>query len=414
MIRIQHNVKDFFMMPNSIVGSVSANALEIYCYLRSKPSNWQVYNAHIMKSLDIKKDKTIAKYLKELIEKGWIAREKIRDKFGKLTGNYVYTLNNSSCIITENKELKEEEIEKDLEENTQLPQKGSSDNNPTAPTGQLGVNAIKTQPEQDVKPDSPNCPKRAVPQKGSHNNTESDNNTNLKKQTHNSLLLSSEKNTQENEVSESEKVVCVFVDDFVKLHENIQSIFSEITLTDTTIKEINALYEKTDIVHMKALYLDAKENSTNADSYIYNMLSKQKNWYEINQASYIKHLYETQKQHEQDESMKNRYSNLVNEFESQSADKIEQLKIWLKNKAEKWLDVKQQNVPQLVKDYNKFDDYILALENKKQSFISKIFEENNYLMWSWLVLHENYEEQFCSDRFFNKNIVEFVKQLKSA
>ncbi len=409
MIRIQHNVKDFFMMPNSIVGSVSANALEIYCYLRSKPSNWQVYNAHIMKSLDIKKDKTIAKYLKELIEKGWIAREKIRDKFGKLTGNYVYTLNNSSCIILENKELKDEEIEKDLEKNTELPQKGNSDNNPTSPKGQFGVNVVKTQSEQDVIPDLPNCPKRAVPQKGSHNNTESDNNTNLKKQTNNSLLLSSQKNMQ----SESEKVVCMCVDDELKLHENIQSIFREITLSATTIKEINALYQETDIVHMKALYLDAKENSTNPDSYIYNMLSKQKNWYEINQSSYIKHLYEIQKQHEQDESMKNHYSNLVNEFKSQSDDKIQQLKIWLKNKAERWLKFKQHNVPQLFKDYNKFDDYILSLQNKKQSFISKIFEEKNYLMWSWLVLHENYEKNFCSDRFFNKNIVEFVKELKN-
>ncbi len=93
-----NQIKDnYTQIPNELITSnLSDKAKLIYCYLASKPTGWEFYNADIMKSLQIKRKDTIAAKLKELVESGWVERQKVtkeiaRDKKLK-AGTYIYTI----------------------------------------------------------------------------------------------------------------------------------------------------------------------------------------------------------------------------------------------------------------------------------------------------------------------------------
>ena len=70
---------------------LSAGAKILYCYLRSKPTNWKVINADIIKTLQVSQE-TVAKYFKELISAGWIDRKKETNEKGQMLGGYIYFL----------------------------------------------------------------------------------------------------------------------------------------------------------------------------------------------------------------------------------------------------------------------------------------------------------------------------------
>lgn len=84
----------FTQIPNSLIvdNQLSNGAKMVAIYLFSKPDNWEVNNADIMKNLDIARRETIANYWKELIKTGWITRVKKCGE-GSICGGYDYNLN---------------------------------------------------------------------------------------------------------------------------------------------------------------------------------------------------------------------------------------------------------------------------------------------------------------------------------
>ena len=121
-----NELKDnFTQIPNEIITdiNISAGALRVYIYIASKPTKWNVFNKDIQNQLSISRSETLSKYFKELIEGGYITREKVTatNKYSKdyKVGSFVYTLlinknplllknrNNGKTVITENTELRE-------------------------------------------------------------------------------------------------------------------------------------------------------------------------------------------------------------------------------------------------------------------------------------------------------------------
>lgn len=95
ILRNRFNVA-FVQVPNAIITDtrISMPARLVYVYLRTKPDNWTVYNAEIMKSLGIKNGETMAKYWSELEESGWLVRRKTKN------GTFDYEI----CEIASNEE----------------------------------------------------------------------------------------------------------------------------------------------------------------------------------------------------------------------------------------------------------------------------------------------------------------------
>lgn len=87
--------KNFSQLPNEVIEdkNLSSTAKALFWYLASRPDEWVFVNNNIKEILRMKDDKTIAKYLKELIDTGWIEKDKLRDSSGRLTGNNDYVIN---------------------------------------------------------------------------------------------------------------------------------------------------------------------------------------------------------------------------------------------------------------------------------------------------------------------------------
>lgn len=95
MAIIKNRLKDnFTQIPNELLtdNKLSMGAKIVFCYVASKPTGWEVFNKEIQKSLNIKDSGTMAKYWKELLEAGWIKRERQKQEDGKLAGGYIYEL----------------------------------------------------------------------------------------------------------------------------------------------------------------------------------------------------------------------------------------------------------------------------------------------------------------------------------
>lgn len=92
---LKNLTKNYTTIPNElIIDSLSHGAVRLYCYLASKPENWEVYNNDIKKQLNIGRD-GLAKYWKELINAGWVEKYPEKDENGKFTGKTILILNNS-------------------------------------------------------------------------------------------------------------------------------------------------------------------------------------------------------------------------------------------------------------------------------------------------------------------------------
>jgi hypothetical protein len=87
-------IKNFSTIPNQLIidTTISTGARILYCYIVSKPDNWEIFNAEIAKTLQIGSEKTIAKYWKELINTGWISREREINEKKQYNGGFVYTI----------------------------------------------------------------------------------------------------------------------------------------------------------------------------------------------------------------------------------------------------------------------------------------------------------------------------------
>ena len=94
---LKNLTKDFTTIPNEIItdSNLSAGAFRLYCYLASKPETWEVNNTDIRKQLNIGSNNSLNKYWKELIETGWVEKEREKDEKGKFTGRTILILYNS-------------------------------------------------------------------------------------------------------------------------------------------------------------------------------------------------------------------------------------------------------------------------------------------------------------------------------
>jgi predicted transcriptional regulator len=88
-------VDNYFKVSNYIFKyKLSSGAFQLYSYLVSRPSNWKIINQDIKSTLDIGSDHTLSKYWKELIDKGVLERERIKDEQGKCKGGFNYIVVN--------------------------------------------------------------------------------------------------------------------------------------------------------------------------------------------------------------------------------------------------------------------------------------------------------------------------------
>ena len=110
---------NFTQIPNAIISdeSISSGAFRVYSYIASKPTGWNVFNKDIQKQLQIKRPETLSKYFKELLDSGYMKREKATstNKYSEshINGSFVYVLlskknptllknrNNGKTVITE-------------------------------------------------------------------------------------------------------------------------------------------------------------------------------------------------------------------------------------------------------------------------------------------------------------------------
>ncbi len=162
-----NELKDnFIKIPNKIITdtNISDSALRVYLYIASKPTGWNVFNKDIQKALNIKTNEKMSKIWKELIENGYIERQKV-SKGSKLAkeykiGSYVY-------IIYAN------------------PKKPNSQSSHFSEKPKYGKNQ-----------------KMYINNKELLNNTEYINNTSPKKQTSTTEKTNKEKNTEESKTEE--------------------------------------------------------------------------------------------------------------------------------------------------------------------------------------------------------------------
>lgn len=84
---------NFTQIPNQLLFDIrlSFGARILFCYLASKPDNWKIINQDIITNLQISSD-SVAKYFKELLDAGWITREREIDTKGQYCGGYDYTI----------------------------------------------------------------------------------------------------------------------------------------------------------------------------------------------------------------------------------------------------------------------------------------------------------------------------------
>lgn len=84
---------NFTQIPNQLLFDIrlSFGARILFCYLASKPDKWKILNQDIITNLQISSD-SVAKYFKELLDAGWITREREIDTKGQYCGGYDYTI----------------------------------------------------------------------------------------------------------------------------------------------------------------------------------------------------------------------------------------------------------------------------------------------------------------------------------
>jgi len=109
----KNNPYKFTQIPDKIMldTNISHGAFRVYCYLFSKPDGWDYFSNDIKKKLNIKKDHTIANYLKELRENNWVERKR-----NIKTNGYDYILNTNNEVSLSKRY---EELEKQAKTNPQ-------------------------------------------------------------------------------------------------------------------------------------------------------------------------------------------------------------------------------------------------------------------------------------------------------
>lgn len=98
MARLKNKYKNFSQLPNDLIvdSSLPDKEYRIITYLFSRPDNWKVNNADIMRKFNIKTRDTMAKYWKLILASGWVTREKEKIPSGKFAG-FDYEMHFEPC-----------------------------------------------------------------------------------------------------------------------------------------------------------------------------------------------------------------------------------------------------------------------------------------------------------------------------
>lgn len=81
-----HEYKDWTSIPNKLILDefLKSDEVRLYCYLKSRPSNWQYNSAHIRKLFGWSKNKA-SSVMSSLRKSGWVAIEQEKSENGKFS-----------------------------------------------------------------------------------------------------------------------------------------------------------------------------------------------------------------------------------------------------------------------------------------------------------------------------------------
>lgn len=136
---------NYSKIPNALIcdNNISAGAFRVAAYLFSKADGWEVNNHDIKKTLGIGQNSTIAGYWKELLEAGWVTRERIRGEKNAIAGGYDYQLMLEPLLvepnIVENATLGDSQTHNNTDSFS-----NTEENNPPAPKGELQQSSLSS------------------------------------------------------------------------------------------------------------------------------------------------------------------------------------------------------------------------------------------------------------------------------
>ena len=100
MAKVRNENKGFEAIPRALINdnSLSDRARFLYCYMSAKPDDWDFYLDYLAKELHLGRD-TVQKYMRELINAGWIEKLGQQNDGGKF-GAVEYVLKSFKCTGT--------------------------------------------------------------------------------------------------------------------------------------------------------------------------------------------------------------------------------------------------------------------------------------------------------------------------
>lgn len=99
MAKIYNELNNYQNIPRELIfdSSLSDRARFVFCYMVSKPDDWQFFLEPMAKEIGYSVE-TLRKYIKELVESGWIVKgEQERDKGVFGATSYTLRANKKSC-----------------------------------------------------------------------------------------------------------------------------------------------------------------------------------------------------------------------------------------------------------------------------------------------------------------------------
>lgn len=140
--------ENFTQIPNQLLFDkrISFGARILFCYLASKPNNWKIVNQDIITNLNVSLD-SVAKYFNELLDTGWITREREVNEKGQYCGGYDYTIYSEPINSLSGKSPNQEKVlirKKSGNNNNIISINNTNNNN--------NIDIILAQPKKFVKP----------------------------------------------------------------------------------------------------------------------------------------------------------------------------------------------------------------------------------------------------------------------
>lgn len=129
MAKIFNELKNFQNIPRELIfdSSLSDRARFVFCYMVSKPDDWQFFLEPMANELGYSVE-TLRKYINELVESGWIVKGEQERKKG-VFGATLYTLRANKNSCTENTDTgKIRHGEKPIQHNIDIEQKRDNKN----------------------------------------------------------------------------------------------------------------------------------------------------------------------------------------------------------------------------------------------------------------------------------------------